>query len=186
MKKAVVFIFNKTEEIEAIAPIDILRRANVDVTVVSLEESLTVQGRSGIKFEADKVFEEVINNNFDVAILAGGAGIYDIINDTTSKKFTTLLDFFKRHLDDEKIIASICAAPFAFEKMGLIGSRKCTAHYSVADNILTYIDDETTVLDRNVITSQGAGTAIEFSLKIVSTLLGKNTADEIAKSICLK
>ena len=78
MKKALVLLFDKFEEIEAIAPIDIMRRAGVDVLTASLESGLCVVGRSGITVEADAFFKDVCRRNFDIVVLPGGPGVHNL------------------------------------------------------------------------------------------------------------
>lgn len=89
MKRALVILFDKVEEIEALAPVDILRRARVDVTTAAVGESKTVYGRSGVPIEADELFSKAKAEDFDAVVLAGGPGTFDIIDDPE------LLDFLK-------------------------------------------------------------------------------------------
>ncbi len=185
MKNALVILFNKTEELEALAPIDILRRANVKVTSASIESSRNIVGRSGIEIVSDVLFDEVSENDFDAVILPGGGGIFDILK-SPNGEFEKLSQLFKRHFNNGKIVASICAAPLVFDKMGLLQDKKSAAHHSVSSDIKNCSTENSTVRDANVITSCGAGTAVDFALEIVFALCGENTAKEIANSICFK
>ena len=183
-KTALVLLFNNTEEIEALAPIDILRRAGVSVTTASIDDSLEIIGRSNISIKAEKLFEEVSEELFDAVILPGGAGVYNIL-EMPSEKIEKMKSFIKRHIDNDKISASICAAPFIFEKLNLLCGKKCTGHISVEDK-LPNCQKESVVIDGNIITSRGAGTAIEFALAIAQALVGESTTSQVATSICLK
>lgn len=180
MKRALVILFDKVEEIEALAPVDILRRARVDVTTAAVGESKTVYGRSGVPIEADELFSKAKAEDFDAVVLAGGPGTFDIIDDPE------LLDFLKSSNGKGRVMCAICAAPAVFDRAGIIGARKCASHPSVAELLPTRQPDLATVCDGNLITSQGAGTAVEFALSIVSDLLGGEKSAEIAKSICFK
>lgn len=184
MKTALVLLFNNVEEIEALAPIDILRRAGVQVTTASLGYSLTVVGRSNISVVAETFFDAVKQDTFDAVVLPGGAGVYDILQMPTTK-IEEIKSFIKRHIDAGKIASAICAAPYIFEKLNLLNGKKCTGHISVEDKLPNCQPDKV-VVDGNIITSRGAGTAIEFALAITSALLDTATADQIATSICLK
>lgn len=183
-KTALVFLFDNVEEIEALAPIDILRRAGVSVTMVSLGDSLNVVGRSNITILAEKLFQDVLQDSFDAVVLPGGAGVYDILQ-MPLDKIGDITSFIKRHIDEGKIVSAICAAPYIFEKLNLLCGRKCTGHISVEDK-LPNCQSDSVVVDENIITSRGAGTAIEFALAITTALLGKTTAEQISTSICFK
>ena len=156
MKKALVLLFDKFEEIEAIAPIDIMRRAGVDVLTASLESGLCVVGRSGITVEADAFFKDVCRRNFDIVVLPGGPGVHN---------------------------AAICAAPVVLDTAGVLAGTMCTAHACVAESLGNCDQSKRVVFDKNVITSRGAGTAVEFALKIVEILSGEKTSKDVAKSI---
>lgn len=183
MKKALVILFDKVEELEAIAPVDILRRARVDVTTAALGDSLEIIGRSGIAIDADEPFAEACKKNFDAVILPGGPGVYDIL-DMHPDDIAPMRGLFERHLNGGEIVAAICAAPMVLAEMEILKGKKCTAHQSVADKIENADVSKNVVRDGCVITSRGAGTAVEFGLEILAALEGGNVADEIAKSIC--
>ncbi len=183
MKKALVILFDKTEEIEAVAPIDILRRSNVGVTTAALGNSLKITGRSGISIEADKLFDEIFDENFDAVILPGGPGVRDIAGNANSQANSLKL-LLQRHASMDKITAAICAAPAVFAEIGLLNGKNWTSHHSVSETIGGKRSPEGTVRDGNIITSRGAGTAVEFGLKILEALGEKGQSDEIAKSIC--
>ncbi len=185
MKTALVILFNKTEELEALAPIDILRRADVNVVSASIEKSRNIVGRSGIEIVADESFDDISKNDFDAIILPGGGGIFDILK-SPNGEFEKLSEIFKRHFEKGKIVASICAAPLVLDKMGLLRDKKSAAHHSVSADIPNCTSDISTVRDCNIITSCGAGTAVDFALEIVSALRGDDIVKEIATSICLK
>lgn len=178
MKKALVILFDKVEELEAVAPIDILRRADVDVTTASLHERLQVVGRSGIAMDCDELFDEIRGSYYDAIILPGGPGTYDHLG------FEPLLKTLKDQHDAGRIVAAICAAPIILKEAGILEGRKCAAHTSVTDKLENCDTSAPVAIDGNVITSQGAGTAVEFALAVLEQLEGAESAAKIAASIC--
>lgn len=178
MKNALVIIFDDFEEIEAIAPVDILRRASVKTTLAAMGKNKSVVGRSKITVEADTLFSTVENETFDAVILSGGAGVHAVAKDSA------LLNLLKRHFDEKKIVAAICAAPIALENAGILADKKATAHQSVISLLKNTDPRADVVRDANVITSRGAGTAVAFALEIVSALENAKCAMDIANSIC--
>ncbi len=185
MKKALVILFDKVEELEALAPVDILRRARIDVTTAALGDSLEIIGRSGIAIDADELFDDIANDSFDAVVLPGGPGVYDIL-EMHPEDAAPLKNILARHIENGKICAAICAAPLLLSEMKLLAGRKCTAHDSVIGKLENAYADAKVVRDGNVITSQGAGTAIDFALEILASLAGGKTADDIATSIRFK
>lgn len=179
MKKVALIIFDRFEEIEAITPIDILRRAGADVKILTLGNSLNVQGRSSIEIKADAFFSDSMDETFDAVVLSGGPGTYDVANNTS------LLNFLKKHNSLGKLVAAICAAPIVLKNAGVLDGKTCTGHTSVMDTLGKNAICEAVVTDSNVITSRGAGTALVFALKIVEELFGKEKSLIVADSICL-
>lgn len=180
MKKVLVILFDKTEEIEALAPADILRRAGACVLTAAVGNSRRIVGRSGIPIEADAPLADIGGERFDAAVLPGGPGVFAAAADAR------LAGLLKR-LDEEGVLmCAICAAPAALGRAGIIGGRRCASHPSVAGELPTRDAAASTVRDGALITSQGAGTAVEFALEIVSALFGAEKAAEISESICFK
>lgn len=179
MKKVALIIFDRFEEIEAITPIDILRRAGADVKVLTLGSTLNVRGRSSIEIKADALFSDCMDEVFDAIVLSGGPGTYDVADNIS------LLNFLKKHNSLGKLVCAICAAPIVLKNAGLLDGKTCTGHTSVMDRLGEHANCESVVSDSMLITSRGAGTALTFALKIVEELFGKEKALEIAESICL-
>jgi len=185
MKKALVILFDKVEEIEAVAPIDILRRGKIDVTTASLEADIEIIGRSGIAIDCDELLEDVIESSFDAVILPGGPGVYDIL-EMHPRDVEPLEKIIKRHFERGKIVAAICAAPAVLDDFKLLSGKNFTAHTSVAETLKNCDASRDVVRDGNLITSRGAGTAIAFGLEILAALTDAQTADDVAKAICFK
>lgn len=180
MKKVLVILFDNTDEIEALAPADILRRAGADVLTAAAGNSRRIVGRSGIPIEADSLLADVAAERFDAAVLPGGPGVFAALSDAR------LAGLLKRLDGEGALMCAICAAPAALGRAGIIGGRRCASHPSVAGELPSRDAAASTVRDGKLITSQGAGTAVEFALEIVSALFGGGRAAEVAGSICFK
>ncbi len=178
MKKVLVIIFDKFEEIEALASVDIFRRAGFDTTLANIGDTTEVEGRSAIKVFADTTFDTVKNSDFDAIVVSGGSGTYNVLDNVE------LLNLLQRHKNKGAVVAAICAAPLVLARAGVLSKLKCTGHTSIWDKLENCDSSSAVVNNLRVITSQGAGTAIEFALAIVEELSGKELANDIAKSIC--
>lgn len=165
------------EEIELVTPLDLLRRAGADCRLVGISDQSRVEGRNGITISTDCSFGELVSlKDWDAVVLPGGPSSFEL------KDKVSLLEFL-RSLDLEKtVVAAICAAPLILQNAGLLEGRKYTAHHSVR-NELNGILSQKVVLDGAIITSQGAGTAIEFGLALIEHLFDSQVAKEIAQSI---
>lgn len=183
MKKALVFLANGFEEIEAITPVDILRRAGIEVKTCSIQEELSVTGANGIKIEADIMLKDVNNaDSYDILITPGGMpGATNLRNNETVVELIS--SFFDR---EGKYIASICAAPMVLGKAGITTelSGTCYPGFEAKAGFKNYLK-EAVVVDKNVITSMGPGTAFLLALKIVEVLMGKAASDKIAEDTLL-
>ena len=182
MKNIALHLATGFEETEAITVIDILRRAKLKVTTISITNELTVEGAHGIKVISDKLFEEVNYEEFHMIILPGGMpGTTNLDNHIELKKRVIEFDL------DEKWIGAICAAPSIVGKLGLLEDREATCYPGFEEKLFgAKIVDKTTVVADNFITSKGLGSAVEFALTIVENLLDKETADKIADAIIYK
>jgi len=148
------------EEIEAVAVIDILRRANIKVDIVGIDDEI-VSGRNGIKILCDKIITDVKPEDYDGIVLPGGNPGYKNLENNQQ-----VINFIKAFESRGKLIAAICASPTILEKIGVLEGKKATCYPAMKDRLKNFVD-ERVVVDKNVITSQGPGTAIEFALEIV-------------------
>ena len=176
-KKALVILTDGFEEMEAIGPIDLLRRAGVEVTTASQTGQLHVTGRGGIVLQADSVLEDVIEEEYDVIVLPGGPG------HTRLRSDRKVIGRLRRQEASGRLIGAICAAPAVLLEAGLLENRGYTAHFSVENELTEIQKDKSVVTDDRIVTSRGAGTATEFALELVSLLAGRKKAEEIARSI---
>jgi 4-methyl-5(b-hydroxyethyl)-thiazole monophosphate biosynthesis len=165
------------EELEAAAPIDLLRRAGAEVIVASLAETRWVTGRNGLRWEADQTLTEALQRTYDCVFLPGGPGVRHLRADS---RLAPLLQEQSRRGD---WIAAICAAPAVLMDAGLLDGRRFTAHFSVASELPDLLPGERTVTDGRLLTGRGAGTAIDFGLLLVAQLFSPAKAAEIAHAI---
>ncbi|MCD4780326.1 MAG: DJ-1/PfpI family protein [Candidatus Omnitrophica bacterium] len=178
-KKALVILAEGFEDIEAITPIDLLRRARIDVTVAGLG-SKQIRGSHGqIRIETDIIFKRDCPD-YDAIILPGGMPGAQNLADSAALNSLLL----KMHAQ-QKIIAAICAAPArVLAPQGILDNRDATcfpgAEKAFTDKIR--FKSAPVIIDGHIITSQGAGTAFEFGLAIIEQLTDKETRDKVAKA----
>jgi 4-methyl-5(b-hydroxyethyl)-thiazole monophosphate biosynthesis len=166
------------EEVEAVTPIDLLRRAGVSVTIASLDDRLEVTGRNGIAVLADAPLEVPFSRSYDMVILPGGPGVKHLRADPR------IVDLVKTQAARGAWVAAICAAPTVLHDAGLLKDRRYTAHPSVAGELRAILEYERVVVDAPIITSRGAGTALDFGLELVARLVSPEAAQEVRASIC--
>jgi protein deglycase len=180
MKKRALFLFGDgVEELELFAPVDLLRRAGVAVTMATMGEGIHLQSRGGIVFHADATFAEIHINDFDIIVIPGGPGVIEL---RSSGVIAHVLADFHR---SGKPIAAICAAPLLLKDAGILEGKKFTSHDSCWQELTTSIKDQAVVIDGDLITSQGAGTAVAFGLALVEILCDAETRKQVEKSVML-
>ncbi len=159
-----------------------MRRAEFEVTVVSITNKLEVIGSHNIKIIADQLFEEVDYNLIDMIVLPGGMPSASNLNNH-SKLREQIIRFHKQ----KKSLGAICAAPLVFGQLGILKNVTATC-YPGFENELTgaKITTNNVELSGQIITGKGAGVAIEFALKIVEMFKGKESADELAEKMIVK
>ncbi len=175
-KTVLIPIADGSEEIEAVSIIDVLRRAGATVTVASVN-NLQVTASRGVNLVADKLISDCLGTTYDLIALPGGIPGAEHLRD--SKELTELL---QKQQKQGRLYAAICASPaVVLQHHGLLGSRRATCHPFFIEQIKKNESIESrVVVDGTCITSQGPGTAIEFALKLVEALYGKEKADEVA------
>lgn len=185
MKTTLALITHGFEEIEAVAPIDLLRRANVQVTVAALgvAPDLLVRSRGGVALRADVAFEKIapkptefgeLAEKYDALLLPGGPGSFDLRKDGRAVNLAS--EFAARG----KIVAAICAAPLILKSAGLLDGRRASAHSCAWSEIPAANCAARVTRDGNIITSRGPATAFDFGLALVTALCGNAVAEEIA------
>lgn len=176
-KDVLVAIADGTEELEAVTIIDVLRRAEADVTVASVGGKQVTASR-GVNLVADAVISDCVGTVYDLIVLPGGMPGAEHLRD--SGELTKML---KDQAASGRLYGAICASPAVVLKPhGLLGNKKATCYPSLLSE-LDNAQQEKVVVDGNCITSQGPATALEFSLKLVELLLGKQKANEVAQAM---
>jgi len=176
--KVLVPLAEGFEEIETATIVDVLRRADIDVTLAGLVSSI-VEGAHGIKIVVDKKISDIDPDNFDAIVLPGGnPGYVNLSNSSTIIKI--IKDFDQK----KKIIGAICGAPVVLAKAGILNDRIATCYPGIEKNIPRPRDGRV-VIDNNIITSKSPGTAIEFALKLVEIISGKKKAEKIKEELAV-
>ena len=169
------------EETEAIAPLDLLRRAGVDVMTVGITGK-TVFGGHNIGVEADITIDQMDLTNLEMIILPGGLG-----GVASARACQPALDALKFAWENDKFVAAICAGPTVLADLGITDGKNATC-YPSCENAMgsaTVIADAA-VRDGKLITGASAGTAIPFGLALVEALKGKEVADTIRRQIVIR
>ncbi len=168
MAKVAIFIADGSEEVEAITPVDLLRRAKVDVDVVSIMDSLEITASRNVKITADKLIGDINFDEYDLLMLPGG------VKGTNNLNANELLkEQLVKFNEQGKGIAAICAAPTVFAGLGLLNGKDCA----------NVIEDSKVVVNGNIITSQAMGTSVDFGLALVGYLCGEEAKEELRKNI---
>ena len=192
MKTNYLFLAEGYEIAEAMCPVDMMTRGGLQVKTVSITEEHLVHSSHGIGIMADLNWSEFLKEteNQDIdgeGVLAFPGGMPGSINLSEKKE---LIEIARKHFDKGGITAAICAAPsVVLGKMGGLKGRRmcCYAGFESAleDAEATVDTNDGVVIDRNLITSRGAGHAIAFGLAIVAAAAGREKADRVAKTIML-
>ena len=181
-KKVLIFLVDGFEEIEAMAPIDLLRRAGIIVDTVSINEDNQVTSSRKIRVLTDKTIDEINFENYEMIVLPGGPGTENYM------KSEKLLEKLKEFSINRKL-GAICAAPTILSALGILNGKQAICFPACEPDLIkdgAIIVNQDVVKDNNIITSRGAGTAIDFSLALIEELLGKNKSYEIRKEILYK
>jgi protein deglycase len=166
-KTVLVPIADGTEELEAVAIIDVLRRAGADVTVASVTGKRQITASRGVVITADVPIEDCEDKSYDLVVLPGGIPGAEHLRDSP-----VLIRLLKRQRENGGLYGAICASPaLVLEHHGLLAGRKATCHPDFVDRLSNRERvASSVVVDGNCLTSRGAGTAVEFGLALVERL----------------
>ena len=175
-KTVLVPLLEGFEELEVVAPVDILRRAGVEVHLAAVDEAqMAVKGRNGMVLTADSTMTAQVHRAHDLLLVPGGPAVKALRSDAKVRAAVQQQAVTGGHL------AAICAGPLVLLDAGVLPERYC-AHFSTKDELANALD-ERVVVDGRVVTSQGAGTAVEFGLALVELLVSADEAAAVAKAI---
>jgi 4-methyl-5(b-hydroxyethyl)-thiazole monophosphate biosynthesis len=166
------------EEIEAVYPIDVLRRCGAEVKIVGVTGT-NVTGSNGITIKADMPLDGVDIKKITMLILPGGPGRANIAKD---EKAMELVGHCCK--SDSITVAAICGAPEILGGIGMLQGVKATCYPGLESKLVgAVLTDNPVVVDGNIITSQAAGTSEAFAFALAEKLVGKEKADEIRKKM---
>ncbi len=176
MKKRVLCLMTDGfEETELVTPVNMLRRAGVEVVIASWEEGPRTS-RGGVRMLPDARMDDIQAEGFDLLLLPGGPGVLTQLEDGRAVRLAAA------YRAAGKPVAAICAAPLILKEAGALEGRRFTAHGSVHDSLPGVID-ERVVADDGILTSRGPGTALDFGLALARMLAGDAAADEVTLEI---
>ena len=178
MSRALVPLAQGCEELEAVTIIDLLVRAGVDVTTAGLDSS-TITASRGTRIIPDLNIDHVADELFDLIVLPGGLPGANFLRDDPRVQH-----LLKQHATNHKLVAAICAAPKALAEAGLLEGKQVTCYPGALDE---YPQLNTcslpVVVDGQIVTSRGPGTAMDFTLALIELMEGKNKRDEIESQL---
>lgn len=181
MNKLAIFLADGFEEIEGLSVVDLSRRAGLDITMVSVNDTTIVNGSHGIRVTADQVLSETDFASLEMLILPGGK--QGTVNLEKCGPLMEQIDAFYR---DGKYVAAICAAPSILAHRGILTGKRACCYPSFESHLTeakAELVREPAVISGTVITGRGMGCSIPFGLAIVSVCCGQAKADEIAAQI---
>ena len=176
-----MFLGTGFEETEAIAPLDLLRRAGVEIATVGLNGKV-IYGGHGIGVETDLEIGQLDLTNLEMVILPGGLGGVASI-----KGCPAAMDAIRFAYENGKFVAAICAGPTILASLGITDGKHATCYPGCEEQMgNTIMEDAAAVTDGKIITGTSAGCAIPFGLQLIAALKGQEAADTIAKQIVIR
>ena len=177
MPKGMILLNNGFEDVEAIATIDVLRRAKIELDLVSLDDT-NIKTQSGINLHSEKLLNDVNVNSYDFLIIPGGMAVFKYLH-----KRNEVSDLINKFAKKEKLVATICAAPSLVGKLGYFKDKKFTCFPGCEEGIVGKYTGRGIEVAGSFITGKSMAYTIEFALEIVKYLLGKEKAKEVENSI---
>ena len=180
MPNVLVPLAQGCEELEAVTIIDLLRRAEINVTTASLDKE-PVRASRGTVLLADTTLDDALQQDYDMVVLPGGLPGADYLD-----RDPRIQDLLKKMANSEKFTAAICAAPKAFASAGILSGKRATAFPGVLEKLdlpNTSIESDAVVTDGKIITSRGPGTAMDFALTLIESLSGKEKRDTVEAAL---
>lgn len=175
-----IYLAEGFEEVEALTAVDVLRRAELEVQTVSITGNKMVRGTHGINVEADILYEETDHSLCEMIVLPGGLPGADYLEEHEGLA-KHIVCFAK---DGGRKLAAICAAPQVFGTCGILNGKKATIYPGMEGHLKEGMaTGENVTVDGNIITGMGPAIAMEFALKLVEEIKGKEAAEEVASDM---
>lgn len=179
MSKIGIFMADGCEEIEGLTVVDVVRRAKMEIVTISITGKKEVTGSHNVTFLADALASEVNYDELDGIVLPGGMpGTLNLGADETVNKI------IKEFAAAGKLVCAICAAPSVLGVTGILEGKKATCHPGFEEKLVgATVSEDEVVVDGNIITSRGMGTALAFALAIVRYYKDDTAVEEISKGL---
>lgn len=182
MSEVSLFLADGFEEIEGLTVVDLLRRAKIDVDMVSVMGRKEIVGAHQIKVVADTLIEEMDFSHSKMLVLPGGMPGTLYLKEHAQLR-SLLLTFY----EEGKQIAAICAAPTVFGDLGILEGKRAVCYPGMEDGLVgATVCFDPVMTDGTITTSRGMGTAIDFSLRLIALLKGREEAERLAEQIVYK
>ncbi len=180
MKTIGILLADGCEEIEALAVVDVMRRAKLEIRMISITGELMIHGSRKIQFLAEQLFEDTDFDALDGIVLPGG-----MPGTNHLKEHAGVNELIKKFAAEQKLVAAICAAPSVLGAAGLLNGKEAACHPGFEETLTgaEVVTGVTVVQSGNIITSRGMGTAIDFALAIVRYLSDDATIYEVKKHL---
>ncbi len=181
MKKALLFVADGFEEIEALGVVDVLRRGEIDIQLVSITGNKQVKSVHDIEVTVDKLFDEVKNDDIDCVIFPGGLPISESMDE-----WNEAVKIAQKLYDSGKLVAGICNAPaLILSKMSIPQKHEavCFPYPGFEDKLAEVftVSHKNVVVDKNIITAKAAGYSFNFAFEILAYLNSREVSDEIVE-----
>lgn len=181
MKKLGIFLADGCEEIEALTVVDVVRRAGMEIAMISISDHLQIRGAHNIVFQAEVTAKEADFDNLDGIVLPGGMPGTIHLGECACAQ-----DIIRKFAEEGKLVSAICAAPSVLGEAGLLQGKHATCYPGFEEKLLgAEAEKEQVVVDGNIITSRSMATAIAFALEIVRYFMGDEKVAELEDSLVM-
>ena len=181
MAKLAIFLADGCEEVEALATVDVCRRAKFEINLISITGSLEIHGSRGIVFMAEKLIEDTDFSAYDGVILPGG-----MPGTTNLGACDAVIKQIKEFNAADKLVAAICAAPSVLGDNDILVGKDATCHPGFEERLKgANVKFDNAVISKNTVTSRGMGTAVDFGLAIVKYFEGQEAVDKVKVGLAI-
>lgn len=177
--KGLILLADHFEDVEALITIDMLRRAKIDVDLVSISKNINLVTQSKVNIQADYLVENINVDDYQFLIIPGGKAVFE--THLSSNVTLSIVDSFYQK---GKLIATICAAPIILGKLGILDNQNYVCFPDCKNNIEKGIfQNKKVVVQKNIITSKAAGTTFDFAFEIIKYLTNETLAKKVLESV---